>query len=331
MNKLVLFAILGSTLLPATAIRAADSTPVLPTMKSDTTVKESVVRLGDILENTGKAADIAVFHAPELGASGTIQTHRIIAAARANGVPHFDARGLKEITIFRAARNISLADLEQAVAQAAMQHLGVRGVEDLSVRFDRDVRAFQVEPEAKDAPRIAQFAYDTRTQRFDGTVEVTGSLSLRKHPIRVTGTLTETAEVIVIARALTRSDTIRESDILIERRPRTEVPGDVATKSSAVVGLAARRALRAGQTVRPGDLMKPDLVARNDAVTILFEMPGITLTARGKAVDAGAEGDAVAVINHQSKRVLHGTVRSPGVVVVSRGLSVTADATGAIK
>ncbi len=331
MNRnLAALAFLGIALLPLNGARASDAATV-PAMKAEATNMDEVVRLGDLLDNAGEAADVPVFHAPELGASGTIQTHRIIAAARANGVPHFDTRGLNEVTIFRAARNVSLADLEQAIAQAAMRHLGVGDAADLSIRFDRDVRAFQVEPGATDAPRVAQFAYDPRTQRFEGTVEVTGSLSLRKRPLRVTGTLTETAEVVVMARALTRADAIRESDIIVERRPRTEVPGDVVTQVSAVVGQAARRPLRAGQTIRPADLMKPDLVGRNDMVTILFEMPGITLTARGKAVDAGAEGDTVAVTNLHSKRVLHATVRAPGVVVVSRGMSVTADATGAIK
>jgi flagella basal body P-ring formation protein FlgA len=329
--NLTALAFLGLAMLPVNGARASDAAATVPAMKTEATIMDEVVRLGDLLDNAGAAASVPVFHAPELGTSGTIQTHRIIAAARANGIAHFDARGRNEVTIFRAARNVSLTDLEQAVAQAAMRHLGIRDAADLSVRLDRDVRALQVEPNAAEAPRVVQFSYDPRSQRFEGTVEMTGSLSLRKRPVRLTGTLTETAEVVIIARALSRAESVRESDILVERRPRAEIAGDVLTKSSLVVGQAARRALRAGQTVRPADLMKPDLVGRNDVVTILFEMPGITLTARGKVVDAGAEGDTVAVINHQSKRVLHATVRAPGVVVVSRGISITADATGAIK
>jgi flagella basal body P-ring formation protein FlgA len=123
---------------------------------------------------------------------------------------------------------------------------------------------------------------------------------------------------------------LRDSDILLERRPRAEIASDVVTRTGAVIGQAARRALRPGQTLRPADLMKPDLVGRNEAVTIIFEVPGITLTARGKSVDAGAEGDIVSVLNLQSKRVLQGTVRAPGLVVVGRGATV-ADATGSTR
>jgi flagella basal body P-ring formation protein FlgA len=50
----------------------------------------------------------------------------------------------------------------------------------------------------------------------------------------------------------------------------------------------------------------------------VFEVPGITLTARGKALSAGAEGDTIDVLNPHSKRVLQATVRGPGTVVVGR-------------
>jgi flagella basal body P-ring formation protein FlgA len=83
--------------------------------------------------------------------------------------------------------------------------------------------------------------------------------------------------------------------------------------------------------LRPADLMKPDLVGRNDMVTIIFEGRGITLTARGKAIDAGAEGETVSVLNPQSKRILHATVQGPGVVVVNRGAALAADATGSVR
>ena len=63
--------------------------------------------------------------------------------------------------------------------------------------------------------------------------------------------------------------------------------------------------------------MKPEVVQRNDAVTLIYEVPGVTITARGKAVEAGAEGDIVNVLNEQSKRTVQGVVTGPGRVTVS--------------
>jgi flagella basal body P-ring formation protein FlgA len=62
--------------------------------------------------------------------------------------------------------------------------------------------------------------------------------------------------------------------------------------------------------------MKPELVQRNETVTLIFEVPGIMLTVRGKAMEAGAEGDLVSVLNPQSKRTVQGTVTGMGTVTV---------------
>ena len=47
---------------------------------------------------------------------------------------------------------------------------------------------------------------------------------------------------------------------------------------------------------------------RDDPVTLIYEVPGIVLTIRGKALEAGAEGDIISVLNIQSKRTVQGTV-----------------------
>ena len=80
------------------------------------------------------------------------------------------------------------------------------------------------------------------------------------------------------------------------------------------------RSVRAGcRPIRIGDLIKPPLVQRNDTVTLIYEVPGIVLTIRGKAADSGAEGDVISVLNEQSKRTVQGTIVGPGRVLVSNG------------
>jgi flagella basal body P-ring formation protein FlgA len=57
-------------------------------------------------------------------------------------------------------------------------------------------------------------------------------------------------------------------------------------------------------------------VARNDSVTITFSVPGIMLTARGQALEPGAQGDVINVVNIQSKKTIRATVAGPGHVTV---------------
>ncbi len=81
---------------------------------------------------------------------------------------------------------------------------------------------------------------------------------------------------------------------------------------NAAIGLAARHPLRPGQLLYAADLMKPQIVQRNDTVTLTYEAPGLMLTLRGQAQDAGALGDTIGVLNPQTKRVVQGVVSGPG-------------------
>lgn len=321
---IVAFALL---LVPFAAQAGGAHTP-LAFLKAEATVEADVVRIGDLIEHAGPAAEVAAFRAPELGGVGTVQTHRVIEAAREHGILIFDTRGLSAVTVKRNARTIGFAELETAVVEAAMRELGLGDAAGVTVQLDRDMRPLHIEPGVTDAARIVHFSYEPRTRRFSGRVEVAGSNVLRLHAALVSGTLQETAQVVTLARPVARGETVRAGDIVIERRARSEIAADAVVRPEAAVGLAARRALRADQVLRPADLMKPDFVTRNEMVTILFESGGIRLSARGKALDAGAEGDTVNVLNPQSKRTLQAIVEAPGLVVVNRHTAAATAATG---
>jgi flagella basal body P-ring formation protein FlgA len=109
---------------------------------------------------------------------------------------------------------------------------------------------------------------------------------------------------------------VKSSDVLVERRPKAEVGTD-ATSRDRAVGMQARRQLRAGQAMKVADLAKPDLVTRDQNVTLIYETPGLYLTVRGKALEGGTEGDVVNVMNLQSKRTVSGTVTGRGQVSIT--------------
>jgi flagellar basal body P-ring formation protein FlgA len=81
--------------------------------------------------------------------------------------------------------------------------------------------------------------------------------------------------------------------------------------------MALQQTLRVGQVIRSTDLARPQLVKRNETVLIIYEVPGIVLTARGKAEEVGSLGDTVNVLNVQSKRVIQGVVTGPGQITVT--------------
>jgi flagella basal body P-ring formation protein FlgA len=67
------------------------------------------------------------------------------------------------------------------------------------------------------------------------------------------------------------------------------------------------------------DMKRPAVVARGAPVTIVLAMPGARLTARGQALDEGAVGDTVRVVNAHSRTTVSGVVRADGQVDVVVG------------
>jgi flagella basal body P-ring formation protein FlgA len=108
---------------------------------------------------------------------------------------------------------------------------------------------------------------------------------------------------------------LKSSDVAQERRPKAEVTGEPAKRDRAV-GMQLRRPMRAGTPLRVADIAKPEFVQRDQNVTIIYQVPGLYLTTRGKAIEGGAEGDTVNVLNLQSKRTLTGIVTGRGQITI---------------
>jgi flagella basal body P-ring formation protein FlgA len=140
----------------------------------------------------------------------------------------------------------------------------------------------------------------------------------------------ETIATAVATRALGRGETVKASDVAIERRPKADVGPEGIGAADEAIGLAVRQPVRLGQPLRRKDLMKSELVHRDDFVTLVYEVPGIMLTTQGKALEPGAQGDVISVLNVQSKRTIQGIVISPNRVVIRAPMTrVSSDAAAA--
>jgi flagella basal body P-ring formation protein FlgA len=317
MIRIVTFIVGLAAAAPAAAQLAALDAPLRPTLKREAVIANDVVRIGDLVDNAGVVADVAIFRAPDLGQTGSVPAHLVAEAVRRHQIVGLDTAGIGEVVVVRASRAITGKDIEARVLRALAGQYGLTGERNLSVGFDQAVRTLHVEPGATGELEVMRISFDPRTRRFDATLTVPGSTVARKSSLRFTGTVTETTEAVVTLRAIAQNEIITASDVMIERRPRAELGGSSLPDVEDVLELAAKRPLRAGQVIRPADVMKPELVGRNQTVTMLFQVPGILLSFRGKALEPGAMGDVISVLNPQSKRTVQAVVTGPNQVTVS--------------
>lgn len=308
-----------ASVVPAPAAAA----PVLPQrlrLRPELNLTRDLVTFGDLIPGlAGDAATTAAFRAPGLGETGTIQVARIVEAARAAGIVReasdLESQGFAQVVVTRAARRITAADIETAVRAGLQERFGV-DARLFALAIDGGAPAVAVEPELTGDVAVVDLSFDARSRRVLARLSVPGSMAMRLKPLRISGQLVETVEVVVPKRAIARGETLLLADVAVERRPRDGQGTEILSDARGAIDKVARRALIAGVPLRASDIQREEIVAKGDLVTIVYETPGLIITLRGRANEAGAMGDVISITNPQSKRVLQGKVSGPGKVSV---------------
>jgi len=128
------------------------------------------------------------------------------------------------------------------------------------------------------------------------------------------------ARVVVPTHDIARGETVADSDLTYAFVDANNVMPGTATSMDAVVGMQTRRTLRAGLSMRNDDVRPAILVTKGTTVTMVFEAPGVTLTATGKALSEGGLGETVTVQNPASYRQISAVVTGPGTVKAVVGM-----------
>lgn len=135
-----------------------------------------------------------------------------------------------------------------------------------------------------------------------------------------------TVEVLTWARSLATGDVVQPEDVIWSVVQAHQVPGGTPSDTDQVIGLSARRALRAGAVVGARDLVSPRVIARNDIVEVAFVSGGVTLTVTGRATRDAAAGEPVPVLNLTSGRTIDAVASGPGRALAGPGARTSASA-----
>ena len=91
---------------------------------------------------------------------------------------------------------------------------------------------------------------------------------------------------------------------------------EAARDADVVIGLAARRPLRAGAAVSARDVSAPQVIKAGELIVVNYQDGGISLSLQGKAMAAAGLGETVSVQNTTSKKIIQAVASGPGEAVV---------------
>lgn len=124
-------------------------------------------------------------------------------------------------------------------------------------------------------------------------------------------------DVLVTTRALARGTALAEDDVARRRQDLTTSSPGALTDPTRALGRKLRYPLGPGAILHAGMLETTPVVRRGQVVTIVSGAGGVEVRAQGEALADGGPGESVRVRNHQTQRVVSGTVEAPGQVRVA--------------
>ena len=299
--------------------RPARAEPLeLPLLKPEVEISSELVTLGDLFDNAGILAEKAVFRAPDIGTWGNVSAGEVARAARLAGLEQFDLAGLTEVRVVRASRRVTSDDIRDFLLKTIAETLGIDDRKRLSVTLDLPPAPFYADPAAADPMVIVGLNLSRVNGRFEARLRA--SRPDNPPPFTVTGTAIEKKAVAVLTRSLARGEIVRAEDVAMKYIPVNQAPRNQALGPADVIGRATRRSLPGGTPIRAGDFQDPYLVERGQAVVIVYRTGGLTLTARGRALENGTADAMIDVRNEQSRKTLQAVVTARGTVtVIDRG------------
>ncbi len=125
---------------------------------------------------------------------------------------------------------------------------------------------------------------------------------------------TNAVEVLAYARSINTGEIIQPSDLMWSK---SAVPGlDTPRDADSMIGMSARRPLREGAAVAQHDVTPPQVVKKDEMISLVYSSGGVTLTLQGKAMENAVAGQVIGVMNPESKKVVQAVAVGPGQAIV---------------
>ncbi|MDR1621334.1 MAG: flagellar basal body P-ring formation chaperone FlgA [Synergistaceae bacterium] len=121
---------------------------------------------------------------------------------------------------------------------------------------------------------------------------------------------------LMLTRSVKKGEVLKEFDFVL-RQIRVNRAGVYASKASQVVGRSLKKNLSQGEAVVLSLVADVPAVERGKNVTIVVRSAGLTVQAKGEALESGALGDVIKVRNVASKAIVTAVVVAGDTVEVA--------------
>lgn len=122
--------------------------------------------------------------------------------------------------------------------------------------------------------------------------------------------------VLAASRQLQKDTMLTRNDMKSVKQDIADLPYGYYENMDRVIGMKLKRRVQSGDVITPSVVKKPRIVSRGQKITILAQSQGIVVRMMGEALEHGAAGERIRVVNLKSRKKLEGIVTTSGEVKV---------------
>lgn len=273
------------------------------TLKTDSIVRGAHVTVADLFDGVQRHGDYVLAPAPAPGKMMTIQARDLKRVATTFGLNWRPETGLEQVVLRSDREELDRRDVVRLL-QEYLREKGKKAQVDLVL--PERLPSLAVSTGLRDRVVVEDISIDPSRQTFSARIAVPSGNSQRVETI--SGRAFSVIDVPVLRTGLRAGDIIGAADIELVTRRQAELSGDVVLDPARLIGMTPRRTAQAGQPLQAGEVEAPLMVRRGQAVTVSLRHGAIALSVQGRALQNGAAGDTVRIINPTSNQVIEGVV-----------------------
>lgn len=281
-------------------------------LKALSTVNNDLLRVGDVFDNVSGKSDIVIGHAPAPGHEMRLNARTLMRLAHSLDISWQPNSVLDEVVIRREGTMVA----PDAVADALKSELKSKGIGDnLDIVYDSAAPRLTVSSEEDATVEIGGLHYNPQDGRFDA-IAYAPSIANPIRQAKISGTAYKMVDVPVFKQKMNIGDIINASDITTLPMREKFLPRGALLDVADLQGMALAKPVNSEQPIRNLDVALPQLVERGNELTIVYKAGAMNLTAKGKALQDGAKGEIIRILNLASNKNLQGMVTATGEVTV---------------
>lgn len=289
-------------------------------LRSKVELRGETVRLSDLFANLQPGQDCEIGPAPAPGQHIVVPPPQLAAIASEFGVDWQSGPSYQAVTLARLARVVSREEI-LAVLRPALMAAGAPAGSEVSLAA---FTSPQLPVEVTSPATIQTLDYDPQNDRFSALVLFGGS-GVDAATLRVVGRAEQLATVVTLSRAVKAGEVLSATDLQVVRLPVRTIRGTPIVSPDEAIGLSLLHSIGPGGPLLREMLAQPMLVERGRSVVLKLESLGMSLTAAGTALEPGAAGDRIHVVNSFSHAVLIGQVMRDAEIQVEPGSGPVAE------